>query len=191
MTFSERVKTARIQERYSQSELSRMVGVKPNTVWRWENDKAKPDSETIVKIARALNTSVAYLLGETNIPEAPSEHMYTNESDVIKKAKRIAQQSEQDNFRNAVLGWTNDFFILKKGDTEVRVPITDKTQHILDSFMRRMLDSIADTVDIKNEEAEHRKSHLLDIHQKYIGRDATVNLGAVQDNAKENKNEKK
>ena len=176
MTFSERVKTARIQERYSQSQLSKIVGVKPNTVWRWENDKAKPDSETIVKIARALNTSVAYLLGETDISETPSEYMHNNDNDLIEKAKRITQQSEQDNFRNSVLGWTNDFFILKKGDTEVRVPITDKTQHILDSFMRGMLDSIADTVNIENEEAKHRKSHIVDIQQRYIGRDANINV---------------
>lgn len=176
MTFSERLKSARTQERYSQSELSRIVGVKPNTVWRWENDKAKPDSETVVKIARALNTSVAYLLGETDIPETYSEYKEKSESKITEKVKKITQESEQDNFRNTVLGWTDDFFILKKGDTEVRIPITDKTQTILDNFMNKMLSSIVDSVNMENGDTKHRKSHLVDIHPKNIGRDANINV---------------
>ena len=66
MKFAERVKSLRTQQRYSQSQFSNLIGVKPNTIWRWENDKAKPDTETIVKIAKALNTTAAYLLGETD-----------------------------------------------------------------------------------------------------------------------------
>ena len=69
MPFAERIKSLRTKERYSQTEFGEMVGVRPNTVWRWENDKAKPDTETLVKIARALNTTAAYLLGETDAPQ--------------------------------------------------------------------------------------------------------------------------
>ena len=66
MSFPERIKSLRIRNHYSQVALSELIGVKNNTVWRWENNKAKPDTETIVKIARALNTTASYLLGETN-----------------------------------------------------------------------------------------------------------------------------
>ena len=66
--MSNRLKTLRESERYSQSQFSNLIGVRPNTVWRWENERAKPDLDTFIKIAKALNTSVAYLLGETNAP---------------------------------------------------------------------------------------------------------------------------
>lgn len=65
MVFSDRLKTLREQERYSQSQFAKLIDVRPNTVWRWENGKAKPDAERIVQIASALNTTSAYLLGES------------------------------------------------------------------------------------------------------------------------------
>ena len=75
MSFPERIKSLRTQRRYSQSELSKLIGVKNNTVWRWENNKAKPDTETIIKIAHALNTTVSYLLGETEDSEVELYHL--------------------------------------------------------------------------------------------------------------------
>ena len=66
MIFPERIKSLRMQKRYSQTELSKIIGVKNNTIWRWENNKAKPDTEMILKIAEALNTTASYLLGETD-----------------------------------------------------------------------------------------------------------------------------
>ena len=77
MQFAERMKSLRIKERYSQAQFSELVGVKPNTVWRWENDKAKPDFETVAKIARVLNTTSAYLLGETNFSTLPNDDKFT------------------------------------------------------------------------------------------------------------------
>ena len=69
MTFADKIKYLRKRERYSQIKFSQIVGVKPNTVWRWESGKAKPDTNTIMKIAQVLNTSIEYLLGEDNISE--------------------------------------------------------------------------------------------------------------------------
>lgn len=179
MQLSERIKTLRIQERYSQSKLGEIVGVKPNTVWRWENNKAKPDSETIVKIAHALNTSVAFLLGETDTSIPPTEYTKETISEAITTANRIAKQAEQKGFHDAVLGWTNDFFILKKGDTEVRVPITDKTQSILDNFMRGMLNSLVNSTDTLTEDNKQTKSSLVNIRQNNVGRDANFNVAPI------------
>ena len=80
MSFPERIKSLRMQKRYSQSELSKLIGVKSNTIWRWENNKAKPDTETIIKIARALNTTASYLLGETD----------SSTLDIIDTAQKLA-----------------------------------------------------------------------------------------------------
>jgi SOS-response transcriptional repressor LexA len=51
------------------------LDVKENTVWRWENGKSSPSAPIIVRLASALNTTVAYLSGETDNParSAPAE----------------------------------------------------------------------------------------------------------------------
>jgi transcriptional regulator with XRE-family HTH domain len=67
MTISIRIKKLRDNLNLSQEELAEKIGVQRNTVWRWENGKASP-MESIRAIAFALNTSVAYLLGETDDP---------------------------------------------------------------------------------------------------------------------------
>ena len=87
MLFAERIKSLRTKERYSQTEFGEIVGVRPNTVWRWENNKAKPDAETIVKIARALNTTTAYLLGETDTPKQEINSHNENITTIIPQTK--------------------------------------------------------------------------------------------------------
>ena len=62
-----RIKESRKRAHISQVKLASLVGVQPNTVWRWENGKASP-MESIKEIARALNTSIAYLTEETDDP---------------------------------------------------------------------------------------------------------------------------
>ena len=94
MSFSERIRLRRTEERYSQDEVSKMVGVESNTVWRWENDKAKPDTETIIKIAHALNTTVAYLLGETDNP-APNTSTNGQIQMVLNMAKKMEYEEDE------------------------------------------------------------------------------------------------
>ena len=47
---------------FSMEELSNIVEVRLNTIWRWENDKASPSVEIIGKIANALHVTVDELL---------------------------------------------------------------------------------------------------------------------------------
>ena len=46
-----------------------MVGSDGNTVSRWELDKLGMGNEYVLKLAQALDTSTAYLLGETDDPK--------------------------------------------------------------------------------------------------------------------------
>jgi transcriptional regulator with XRE-family HTH domain len=68
MTIDKRIKALREKLNLSQEELAEKIGVQRNTVWRWENSKASP-MESLPSLAKALNTSIAYLTGETNDPE--------------------------------------------------------------------------------------------------------------------------
>ena len=75
MSLAERIKALRKQARYNQAQVAELIGVRSNTIWRWENDKATPSAAIMPLLASALNTTVAYLSGETDNPEraAPPE----------------------------------------------------------------------------------------------------------------------
>jgi transcriptional regulator with XRE-family HTH domain len=48
--------------------LADVLDVDINTVWRWAAGRSDPREDTKKKLAELLNTSVAYLIGETNDP---------------------------------------------------------------------------------------------------------------------------
>ena len=72
MLVSNNIKYAREQKKISQAKLAEVLGVKSNTVWRWENQKATPSAETLMKIAEALDTSPATLLVGGEIASPPT-----------------------------------------------------------------------------------------------------------------------
>ncbi|MDR0648360.1 MAG: helix-turn-helix domain-containing protein [Synergistaceae bacterium] len=66
-----RMKERRKVSRLTQPELATLVKVSAKTVGRWESGERKPDTDEAARIAASLNTSVAYLLGETDDPAPP------------------------------------------------------------------------------------------------------------------------
>lgn len=124
MSFSERLKEQRIKKRYSQKEISKLVGVESNTVWRWENDRAKPDTETVVKIAQALNTSAAYLLGETDNPTANEQ--------TFGLITVTPQGANEDTglISHITAGRRNNMYIIKDGERELCMPDNPTGQEI-------------------------------------------------------------
>ena len=66
--FSKRLVALRDSKKYSQVELSRIISVSRQTIVRWEANDTYPDVVLLMKLASALNTSVAYLMGETDDP---------------------------------------------------------------------------------------------------------------------------
>ena len=67
VSIGERIKAAR-EQKYKQDEFAEIVGVHKNTVSRWENNTRTPSSDVIPSIAKALDVSTSYLLGETDDP---------------------------------------------------------------------------------------------------------------------------
>ena len=66
--FGERLRTIRKLRGIKSNVLCNMLDVASGTVSRWETNNRNPGFETLKKIAVILNTSVAYLLAETNDP---------------------------------------------------------------------------------------------------------------------------
>lgn len=48
--------------------MAEALGVSPKTVSHWETGEREPDLATLHELARILDTSVAYLVGETDDP---------------------------------------------------------------------------------------------------------------------------
>lgn len=57
----------------TQTEVGEAVGAGQRNVWTWENGRAKPDWETVVRLADHFDVSVDYLLGRTDDPSPPRQ----------------------------------------------------------------------------------------------------------------------
>lgn len=65
MEFSERLKELRKQAHLTQVELASKLGIVQSSYADWERGKKKPTQDNLVKIAKVLNVSVDYLVGNS------------------------------------------------------------------------------------------------------------------------------
>ena len=61
MGIGERIRTLREKKGLSQTELARLIGVRPQSVQQWEAGKTEPRSGRLEALAEALDTYLAYL----------------------------------------------------------------------------------------------------------------------------------
>lgn len=61
--FAERLKMARKAKKYSQAEVSRLLGVTQQAVGKWETGRSTPDPQTVARLAEILDTTADVLLG--------------------------------------------------------------------------------------------------------------------------------
>jgi len=59
--FSEKVKDARIERKFTQTQLAEAVGVSLRTILAYEKGEKKPRQSTMIKLAKALSVSVKFL----------------------------------------------------------------------------------------------------------------------------------
>lgn len=72
-TFIERLTYLMKINKISNKTLSEKIGVTEATMCRYVNGQRAPKGDTILHIAKILNTSTDYLLGNTDIMQSPSE----------------------------------------------------------------------------------------------------------------------
>lgn len=61
-------KLKELRGKLSQEEAAKGIGITPQTLGRYENDKRKPDSEVLIMISKYYKVSVDYLLGLSDFP---------------------------------------------------------------------------------------------------------------------------
>ena len=73
MSFPEKLKFAREKLNIKQKEAASLIEISDVTLSRYETGEREPKVSDLIKIARTLKTTVAYLVGETDIPEVTAE----------------------------------------------------------------------------------------------------------------------
>lgn len=65
--FPQRLNELRQDMGVSQQELAKQFNVSQNAVYKWENGLSEPSSEVQINLAKFFNTTIEYLLGESDI----------------------------------------------------------------------------------------------------------------------------
>ena len=64
MSFGKKLRECREAKKFSQTQLAKEVGVHQSIIGRYEREEAKPTIDVVINIAKALNITIGYLLGE-------------------------------------------------------------------------------------------------------------------------------
>ena len=67
MLFGERLLSVRKNKKISQDELAKKIGVHAPVIGRYERNEVKPSIEVATKIADALEVSLDYLVGHSDL----------------------------------------------------------------------------------------------------------------------------
>lgn len=85
MTFGEKIKSLRKEHNWKQEELAEKIGTDIRQISLYENGKTSPSIETVVKIARAFNISIDYLL----IDEVTKKPLYLGDDALFDKLQKV------------------------------------------------------------------------------------------------------
>lgn len=97
MTFGEKLKSARVAKKLTQQQLAEMVNAKHNSVSDWENDKSKPDMDTIELLCGALDITPSYIMGTKSDEEYGNiVGNLMNEPDLLDMIEEYKLLSEND-----------------------------------------------------------------------------------------------
>ena len=78
-----RIKVVRRKRGLTQQELAEIIGVTKLTISRWERGERSPNAEMVFAVAKALQTTSSYLLGETDCADG-----YEKENSFMLRAMR-------------------------------------------------------------------------------------------------------
>ena len=90
--FGEKVRQLREQQNFTQEELAHLVGVHANTISSWENGTI-PNMRRVLQLAKTLNTTSTYLLGETDNPQPKTNNEDGISSPVVRDRTVIKDPS--------------------------------------------------------------------------------------------------
>ena len=89
LSFGEKIKIARKAQHLTQKQLAEKIGAAHNSISDWENNKNKPDPDTIELLCGVLDLTPNYLLTPTTEDFSPFE------KSIIKKYRDLDQHGKE------------------------------------------------------------------------------------------------
>ena len=157
MTVSNNIRREREKKGMSQAKLALALGVKENTVWRWENNKSTPNARIIVDIARILDSTPTELL--------PMETTETPSPQILQQEQPPADFS----YWGGILNETRN--AIKRGDV--------REISLIETFLNSAREMITDSKKQDSTKTQSEKSgQHFDIHDNTMEAE-NINVGAV------------
>ncbi|MBC1470063.1 helix-turn-helix transcriptional regulator [Listeria welshimeri] len=128
--FSERLKQLRTEKKMTQQALADLVGVNRVTYTNWENGKREPELDKVVELATELNSTVDYLLGNSDI-----NYLDITENELKNLSKEEAQILSDEMKKNlfAIFDIGKDKFNMTDEEMEMmKVRVIKKFMHDMD-----------------------------------------------------------
>ncbi len=91
-TFGKKLREAREAKGLSQSKLAKQISSHHSIVGKYERDEVKPTIDVVKRLAEELDTTVGYLLGETEDREL------LKDPSMLERLNDISKFSEEDKY---------------------------------------------------------------------------------------------
>ena len=114
--FAERLKEARKAKRYSQAEVSRMLGVTQQAVGKWETGRSTPDPQTVARLGLRKESGAASAVGR-NAFSRYTESQIPVVGTVRAGYGALAFEEDYGKEYACVKDPENYFFLVVKGDS--------------------------------------------------------------------------
>jgi transcriptional regulator with XRE-family HTH domain len=90
--LGQRIKLLRKEKGWSQDELGKQINADIYQVSRYENERVTPSVETVIRLAKAFDVSLDYLL----IEESPRRPLKMPHNDLMDRLQEIQHLTEED-----------------------------------------------------------------------------------------------
>lgn len=104
MKFNERLSNLREDHNYSKTQMANMIGVSLPRYANWEYGYNDPDMDTLVKLAKILDTSVDYLAGKVDNPAPNDKEVNDDLDDMLDDARSFDGKPLDEHDRELVRG---------------------------------------------------------------------------------------
>ncbi|MBR6473171.1 MAG: helix-turn-helix transcriptional regulator, partial [Firmicutes bacterium] len=93
------LKSLRNEHKISQQKLAEAVGVSQQSINKYENYNIEPDINTLIHLAEYFNTSVDYLIGNSELRQvaevAMSFILTQDETDLVTEYRRLSDSEKE------------------------------------------------------------------------------------------------
>lgn len=123
--ISRRLKRLMSEKRYSKAEISEKLGIGYSTLWRRLNGERSINIDFLSELAKVLDTSVSYLIGETDNPDAIATSAASVSIQTNDPSRKLVSEPSKLSFHS--------------GDVSIDIPDTPANKKWFNDFLTNMM----------------------------------------------------